>query len=300
MNSEEDLLDRIGRILPDSSALVPSGDDAAVIVPAGAVACSTDILVENVHFRTDWSTGEDVGWRCVMQNVADAVAMGARPVSLVVALTLPAGRENWAEDFARGLAEGASWVARTCGPFAIDGGDLSAGPALIACGTVLGDLEGRAPILRSGARPGDELVHVGHLGASASGLADLQAGVSSSYTELFRRPLPPLKRGLDIRPHAMMDVSDGLVRDARRMAAASSVSIDLHAEAIAAAGTGASLADALTGGEDHGFLAAVRPGTAPDGWRVLGKVGSGEGVTLDGQPIAGGGGWDHFEAKARP
>lgn len=297
MNSEEDLLGRIGRILPPSTALVPTGDDAAVIEPVGAVACSTDILVENVHFRTDWSSGADVGWRCVMQNVADAIAMGARPISLVIALTLPVGREDWAEDFARGLAEGAQWVTEACGPFAIDGGDLSAGPALIACGTVLGDLEGREPVLRSGARPGDDLVHVGHLGASASGLADLLAGEESHYAELFRRPRPPLAEGLKIRPHAMMDVSDGLVRDARRIAHASSVSIDLDREAVEAARTGASLDDALSGGEDHGFLATVPPGSAPGGWRVLGSVAEGEGVTLDGQPISGGGGWDHFEAE---
>ena len=80
--SEDDLLKLIGRHLPASTATVPTGDDCAVLTPVGDVAVSTDILVEGVHFRTDWSSAEDVGWRCVMQNVADAAAMRARPMSL--------------------------------------------------------------------------------------------------------------------------------------------------------------------------------------------------------------------------
>lgn len=296
MNSEEELLARIGQILPASSAVVPTGDDAAVLRLSGAAAYSTDILVENVHFRTDWSTGADVGWRCAMQNAADAAAMRARPASLLVALTLPAGQEDWAEDFARGLTEAAEHIRRECGPFAIDGGDLSSGSALIACGTIIGDMEGRAPALRSGARPGDDIVHIGHLGASAAGLRELTSRGGGPHADLFRRPRPPLAAALEIDAHAMMDVSDGLVRDARRMAGASGISIDLHREAIEAACTGKTLGDALAGGEDHGFLAAIASGSAPAGWRVLGTVGAALAgrVTLDGEDIPGGGGWDHF------
>lgn len=296
--SEDDLLTVISRHLPASTAPVPTGDDCAVLSPAGDVAISTDILVEGVHFRTDWSSAEDVGWRCVMHNVADAAAMRARPMSLVVAMVIPEGlATEWVEGFSKGLRQACDHIADQTGPIAIDGGDMSRGPAIIAAGTVVGDMEGREPVLRSGARPGDLLIHTGNLGASAHGLALLEAGETGFGADLFRRPVPPIALALSVPARAMMDVSDGLVRDARRMAAASGVSIALDSDRVAAsASPGASLHEALTGGEDHGFLAALPPGNVPEGWSIVGSIHAGAGVTVDGADLGELGGWDHFTA----
>lgn len=292
--SEDDLLTLIGRHLPPSTAVVPTGDDSAVLSPSGEVAVSTDLLVENVHFRRDWSSAADVGWRCVMQNAADAAAMRARPMSLVVAMTIPEDLDpQWVEGFARGMREACDHIAAETGPFAVDGGDLSRGPVISAAGTVVGDMEGRTPALRSGARPGDLLIHTGALGAAARGWALLEQGSTGPETLPFRRPVPPFARALEGHVNAMMDVSDGLIRDARRIAAASRVAIDLDTSLVeAAASPGVSLHQALTGGEDHGFLAAAS--SVPQGWRAVGRVGEGEGVTVDGRDPGELGGWDHF------
>ena len=162
--SEDELLKLIGRHLPASTATVPTGDDCAVLAPSGEVAVSTDILVEGVHFRTDWSSAEDVGWRCVMQNVADAAAMRARPMSLFVAMTIPETvTADWVEGFARGLRQACDYLAAETGPIAVDGGDMSRGPIIVASGTVLGDMEDREPVLRSGAESADLLIHTGSL-----------------------------------------------------------------------------------------------------------------------------------------
>ena len=172
--SEEELLAVITPLLPRGPQTpVGTGDDCAVLsFPDSRTAVSTDVLVEGRHFRTDWSTGRDVGARAAAQNLADAAAMGARPVALVVGLVMPASTPvGWVRDFARGLAQG----CEPCGAGVV-GGDLSSGDSLIVSVTVLGDLEGRAPVLRSGARPGDAVVHVGTLGRSAAGLALLSAG----------------------------------------------------------------------------------------------------------------------------
>ncbi len=294
--SEDDLLTIINEHLPASTATVPSGDDCAVLSPVGDVAISTDILVEGVHFRTDWSTAEDVGWRCVMHNVADAAAMRARPMSLVIAMVIPQTVDtNWVAGFSRGLRQACDHVARETGPIAVDGGDMSRGPVIIAAGTVLGDLERREPVLRSGAEPGDVLIHTGNLGASAHGLSLLESGEGGPEADLFRRPVPPVGRALAVPAKAMMDVSDGLVRDARRIAVASGVSIDIDSELVAAAASaGATLQQALTGGEDHGFLAAVEPGSVPNEWSIIGRVSQGRGVTVDGTELDELGGWDHF------
>ncbi|WP_415504366.1 thiamine-phosphate kinase, partial [Actinomyces slackii] len=156
---EEALIALITPMLPHAPGeLVGSGDDCAVLaLPDGCAALSTDVLVEGRHFRAHWSTGHDVGRRAAAQNLADAAAMGALPTALVVGLVMPPTTTvDWVRDFAAGLAAG----CRECGAGVV-GGDLSAGESLMVAVTVVGDLQGRAPVLRSGARPGDAVVHVG-------------------------------------------------------------------------------------------------------------------------------------------
>lgn len=314
--SEEQLLARFTPLLPTAaSTLVGPGDDAAVVAaPDGRFVVSTDVLVEDRHFIRAWSTGYDVGWRAAVQNLADCAAMGSRGTSLVVSLVIPGDLEvSWVTDFARGLA--AACAGRDA---AVVGGDLSGGETIIVAVTVHGDLAGRAPVLRSGARAGDTLAHAGVLGRSAAGLALLSQAVPDPDPALvaaFLRPDPPLDAGVLASmagATAMLDVSDGLLRDAGRIARASGVSIDLldPAESVpadlAALGEAASILGVdpltwiLTGGEDHGMLATFPPGVAlPTGFRVLGVVNAVEEdsagrVTVAGAVPAVAPGWDHF------
>ncbi|MBU4215091.1 MAG: thiamine-phosphate kinase [Actinobacteria bacterium] len=323
-SSEDELLARFGPLLPFGvQTLVGPGDDGAVVrAPDGRVVVSTDVLVEDRHFRREWSTGRDVGWRAAVQNLADVAAMGAGPTSLVVALVLPGDLTvEFVEDLARGFAQ-------VCAPLGVGvvGGDLSGGGALVVAVTAHGDLEGRPPVLRSGARPGDVLAHAGVRGRSAAGLALLRAGLGDSDHELvaaYLRPVCPLPSGPAAAlsgATAMLDVSDGLVRDARRIAVASRVRIELDDPQVVLGDELARLADAaratassalewvLSGGEDHGLLATFPPDAPlPEGFRVIGHVrgaaaeepaaptGRGGEVTVRGvAPIVGSGGWDHF------
>ena len=349
--TEEDLLAAFAPLLPPSrNELVGTGDDCAVLVAPDSRYCvSTDILVQGRHFSTDWSSAWEIGARAAAQNLADVAAMGARPVAIVVGLVLPATTTlAWVKDLTRGMAE----ICAQNGA-GIVGGDLSAGENLVIAVTVHGDLEGRSPVLRSGARAGDLLIHAGTLGRSAAGLALLSNGiddpdragsrvVSSSWEgfdevmraavreslSVFRAPAPPLKAGpalAEAGATAMMDVSDGLLRDAGRMAAASEVRIDLEDPASSRSGAGEDLAVlepvaglmedsriaaralarrwVLTGGEDHGMLAAFPTEAAtglPMGCRVIGRVleqNEGPRVTVGGRaPDTSdtGQGWDHF------
>ena len=314
--SEEQLLARFTPLLPTaSSTLVGPGDDAAVVAaPDGRFVVSTDVLVENRHFVRAWSTGYDVGWRAAMQNLADCAAMGSQGTSLVVSLVLPAELEvSWVTGLARGIA-----AACDGRDVAVVGGDLSSGDTIVVAVTVHGDLAGRSPVLRSGARPGDVVAHAGALGRSAAGLALLTAGTPDPDPALvaaFLRPAPPLEAGVlasQAGASAMLDVSDGLLRDAGRIARASGVTIDLLDLAESVPGDLAALVGAaaelgadpltwmLTGGEDHGMLATFPPGTElPDDFRIIGTVGAGEPTTAGRVTVAGrdpvvAPGWDHF------
>lgn len=323
--SEQQILARILPILPPGPyTSLGVGDDCAVVnAPDRRFVVTTDVLVEGVHFRLDWSTGAEVGARAAAQNLADVAAMGAQPTSLVISLVLPPDLEmSWVEDFAGGL--GAEVFRAGAG---VVGGDLSRGPTLVVSVAAHGRLGGE-PITRSGARPGDTLAVVGTLGQSAAGLTALEMGavspalhgaaVPTPFTQpvqLYRSPQPPLEAGplaAQRGATAMMDISDGLVRDAGRMAEASDVAIDitrygLHEDRAALKKVGKALGVdplewILYGGEDHSLLVAFPPyvlTTAP--FRAIGTVGKyGESrgsrqkarVTLDGQPLANG--FDHF------
>jgi thiamine-monophosphate kinase len=280
-------------------AEVGPGDDAAVVrAPDGRVVACTDVLVEGRHFRRDWSS-------------ADVAAMGAVPTALLVGLACPAGTSAaWLEDVATGMAE-------ECERFgaAVVGGDTSASApdssAVVLSVTALGDLQGRAPVLRSGARPGDVVAVAGRLGWSACGLAVLRRGFHSPIAAVgaHRRPTPPYAAGpaaADAGATSMCDTSDGLLADAGHLAADSGVLLDLDRAAlaehfldpvgplaqVAAALGGDPMAWVLTGGEDHALVATFPAGVVPPaGWAVIGTVtavpaGGEPGVRVDGVPAA--------------
>ncbi|GAA1654136.1 thiamine-phosphate kinase [Georgenia ruanii] len=316
--SEDELIASFLPLLPRGGrTLVPNGDDAAVVAaPDGRFCVSTDVLVAGHHFRLDWSSGADVGWRAAMQNLSDIAGMGAEPTAMVVALVLPpATPVAWLHDFCRGMGE-------ACAPLGVgvDGGDLSAGEQLVVAVTVHGDLGGRAPVLRSGARPGDVVAHSGRLGRSAAGYALLASGRRGGADEElitdFLRPRPALAAGpaaARAGASAMMDVSDGLLRDGRRLARASGVVLELGPLEETVPGAVAQVADAaarlgvepvdwlLSGGEDHGMLATFPAGTTlPDGFVALGRVSAPTAELPAGTVTVAGAvpdvtpGWDHF------
>lgn len=310
--SEGAVLRRILARLAGSRAIVGPGDDAAVIdAPDGRVVATTDTLVHGPDFRLAWSSPVDLGFKAAAVNLADVAAMGARPTALLVALAMPDDtRLTFAEGLADGLREACELLAPGC---AVEGGDLTVSDTLTIAVTALGSLDGRAAVLRSGARAGDVVAVAGELGRAARGLEVLfgrfmdAAGRplpvdAATLDEAARadlaaqlRPIPPVAQGAiaaDAGATAMMDVSDGLVLDAMRMAEASGVSID-----IATAALGDEPRTALTGGEDHALLATFPPGVPlPDGFRRIGVVQAAGAapVLVDGALFDGRGGWDPY------
>jgi thiamine-monophosphate kinase len=293
-----------GRQLSPGTLLGP-GDDAAVVAAAdGRVVVTTDVLVEGVHFRLDWSTPQQVGRKAVAANLADVAAMGAVPTALVVGLAVPGRTPISTVD---GLAAG-MWAQAAQAGAGIVGGDVVSSAQLVVSVTALGDLRGRAPVTRSGARPGNVLGLCGRLGWSAAGLALLRQGFRSPLAVIVAHcaPEPPYGSGpqaASAGATAMIDISDGLVADAGHVAEASGVGIDIDSAALPVASQLVEVASALgadarhwvlTGGEDHAMLASFPAGVAlPVGWTQVGVVREGRGVTVDGGEVLPGG-WEHF------
>ena len=294
------------RLATGSSALLGPGDDAAVVsAPDARVVASTDVLVEGRHFRRDWSSAVDIGHRAAAANLADIAAMGAVPTALLVALCMPPELEvRWAEELADGLGAEAARVGAS-----VVGGDMSASPTLTIAVTALGDLGGLAPILRSGARAGDVVALAGRLGYAAAGYTVLSRGFRTPkvLVEAYRRPDVPYGAGPQaarLGATAMIDVSDGLLADLGHVATASRVGIDLRSAAFDVPDQMRDAAHALGvdphswvlgGGDDHALAATFPEDLAlPAGWRLIGHVVHGAGLTVDGRAYRGGTGWEHF------
>ncbi|HQD95982.1 MAG TPA: thiamine-phosphate kinase [Propionicimonas sp.] len=283
------------------------GDDCAVLRLAGDLAVSTDTMVENVHFRRDWSSAHDVGRKAVAACVADAEAMGAVPLGVVISLAAPAELPvEWAAEFSAGVqAECANSGAQ------LVGGDTTSAPLIVITATVLADLGGLPPVTRAGARPGQVVAVAGRMGWAAAGLAVLARGFRSprAVVVAHRVPEPPYGQGrvaAEAGASAMIDVSDGLLADLGHVARASGVTIELDTstleisepqQAVAAAiGGGDPLVFQLTGGDDHALAAIFEAGSVPTDWRVIGRVREGDPqVLVDGRTWAGPTrGWQHF------
>jgi thiamine-monophosphate kinase len=238
----------------------------------GGVVVTQDALVEGVHFRLDWISWRDLGWRAAAVNLSDLAACGADPEGLIVSLGAPG--ETAVEDVLE-LYEG---MTETSVP--VIGGDTSEAERLFLSVSAVGR-SGRVPG-RAGARPGDQLVVTGPLGA---------AGAAFRRQSFVR---PPLRladgKELATHAHAMLDLSDGLAVDAAHIAARSGCRLVVELERVPLA-DGAELGD-LGFGEDYELLAAVED---PGRFRVIGRCDEGEGValTLNGEPHELGG-WQHF------
>ena len=297
---------------------VGPGDDCAVL-DAGPLAFTCDASVEDVHFRRDWLAPEEVGWRAGAASLSDLAAVAARPLALLVSLAVC--EEDAASGWAAAVARGLDGVAREAGA-AVVGGDLtrSPGPAFVDV-VAVGRVD--SPVLRDGARPGDELWVTGALGAAGAAVRLLAAGrpLPGALREAFARPTPRWREAAWLHErvplHALIDLSDGVLGDAGHLAAASGARLELDlwrlplAPALLAVveDGGERLALAQGAGEDYELLLAVPAGAvaplaAPFQERFgialtrVGLVVEGEGVWTraeeGGEPAPAGGGFDHF------
>ena len=250
------------------------GDDAAVWQPSRShrSVVTTDALIEGVHFRLETMTFEDIGWRAMASNLSDLAAMGARPVLATIALGIPAAAQaDSVFDLYRGMLEVV--LPHDC---AIAGGDVTRTPAWFLSITAIGEARPTHVKGRGGARPGDIIAVTGPLGASRAGLqlADnvnmLPAQLEQEARTAHRRPEPRVREGRFLAAsehvHAMMDVSDGLSTDLKRMCARSGcgaivedVPVAQSAAAMAQTRGEEPQAYALAGGEDYELLLSVQP-----------------------------------------
>ncbi len=293
------------RLPQGDRVLIGPGDDAAVVaVPEGRVVVSTDVLVESRHFRRDWVDAVDVGRRVAAANLSDVNAMGGRATALTVGLAAPGDLPvSWALELADGLAEEAGLVGAS-----VVGGDITGADQVRVAVTVLGVGDGE-PVRRSGARPGDVVALAGRQGWAAGGLAVLGRGFRSprKLVDAYRRPEPPYGAGARAAAAgatAMIDVSDGLLADVGHIAEQSGVAVDISSAAFEVAEPLQAVGSALgvdpmrfilAGGDDHALVATFPDVTAlPPGWRPIGTVAEGAGVTVDGADYEGSRGWTHF------
>lgn len=282
------------------------GDDAAVLdVPAGErLVISTDTSVEGIHFRRDWLNSFEIGYRATAASLSDLAAMAARPLGILIALTLPDANKAEAREIATGIREGASAVLCP-----IIGGDLSSGTELSLTITAVGSAA--HPLARSGAKIGQRVYVTGRLGGPAAAVRAWRAG--SEPTEYdrarFAGPVPRIEPGIGLAGRGAtsgIDVSDGLMADISHLAAASKVCIEIDAERIPRV-PGVSAVQAASSGEEYEIVV-----TAPEidtaqfseefGLELteIGRVVAGTpGIALmqEGRRIVAPQGFDHFRGK---
>lgn len=302
----------VARLNPSEFELVGSGDDSAVVSTTdNSFVVTTDTMIENHDFKLEWSSGYDLGWKAVATNLSDVAAMGAQPTALVVAIALPGNLAvSWLEAFADGLRDACEALSPGVG---VVGGDLAAADQIFISVTAHGQLNGCNPVRRNGAQVGDQIAVGGTLGRAAAGLALLQsnnADAVSAYDDWVNwqlRPQPPIQLGVaaaDAGATSMLDISDGLAKDASRIAKASAVTLQIDPmqlqgyEAVleeAARAIGANERDwVLFGGEDHSLLATFPSDVQlPRGFKRIGTVLPQQpaAVMLDAQPLNESG-WD--------
>lgn len=256
------------------------GDDCALlgVKPGEEIAITTDLSISGRHFRLDWHPPEAVGHRTLVRGLSDLAAMGARPVAAFLSLGLPrdlatgkGSRRSWIDHFFDGfLALAAEYQA----PLA--GGDLAESPVAIADIVLIGAVPKGHAFLRSGARPGDLLYVTGALGGSAAGLDELGKNSEKRSTVRSRPgsrdgrlaahlwPQPRIQQGLWLQCHgaatAAIDISDGLSTDLDHLCMESGVAAVVEAASLPVF-EGASMSQALHGGEDYELLFTARPGT---------------------------------------
>ena len=301
MASESELIAALSTVftLSDPNILVGIGDDGAVIKasPQNSVL-ATDMAVEGVHFKREWSSLHEIGAKITAANLADIYAMGGDPKYLLVSAGLTS-------DFGiaeiKALANGIKSEADLVGA-AIVGGDISRAEKLVISISVFGVVT--SPITRSGAKAGDSVIISGLPGKSAAGLFQLQSGLTDSiFISAHKKPVLNYELAKKFRNvNAMCDVSDGLLSELNHISSASNVGIELDSKLISAIPGFKELGEAteleiwdlvLAGGEDHVFVATTSS-DVPEGAFVIGKVVTGSGVSVSGVSKLPATGFRHF------
>lgn len=324
VTGEQGVLERVlGQFTRVAAASVGPGDDCAVLDMGGGLVVTSDTMIEGPDFRLAWQSGFELGWKLAATNLSDVAAMGARPMALTVSLAVPVSTPVvLLEQISEGIDAACRALAPGCG---VVGGDLARAPVVTAAITALGNLDGAAPILRTGASAGEVVAYAGELGLAGLGLSLLFAEAAdpdgSERAEAIPRlwarhsaalaaqlaPTPPIPLGVSAAragATAMLDVSDSLSIDADRLARASGVVVDLDGALLEAAfgvqhEVAVPLEAMLTGGEDHGLLATFPRGTPlPAGFQMVGTVSASDdasapGVRLDGAELEPRG-WDPY------
>jgi thiamine-monophosphate kinase len=234
------------------------GDDAAVLdVPMGEhLVVTTDTSVEGIHFSRDWLNSFEIGYRATAASLSDLAAMAARPLGILIALTLPEGNKQEAREIATGIREGASAVLCP-----IVGGDLSSGKDLSLTITALGSAS--HPLARSGAKVGQRVYVTGRLGGPAAAVRAWRAGNEPTESDRarFANPVPRIEPAIGLAERgatSAIDISDGLMADVGHLAAASKVCIEIDAERIPHV-DGVSALQAASSGEEYEIVV-----TAPE------------------------------------
>ena len=288
--------------------LLGPGDDAAVL--RGGLTVSTDMMVEGVHFRFDWVTPAEAGFRAGAAALSDMAAMGARPEALLVSMALPAEDPALGEELQRGVRAAGDRVA-----VPIAGGDVSRAAGAVVLDVVAVGRVREGAVRRGGAQPGDDLWVSGRLGGAAAAVAAWSRGTEPAAAARARFTAPPdrTELGRSLSAHglasAMIDVSDGAVLDAGRIAASSGARIRIRSDRVPVdAAAGGDLNRALRGGEDYELMFTAHPKGKAHILALgrelsvrltrIGTVGDGEGVVLEDRDgrrePAGRGGYDHF------
>jgi thiamine-monophosphate kinase len=269
-----------------NSTIVGVGDDAAVLSPSGRpLVFASDLSIENVHFDFRFSCAEDLGYKSIARVLSDIAAMGAEPMAVTISIALSKSMvENQIDDFLDGFFQGAVAVALET-KCALAGGDMTRAETPIVIDiAAIGELRTDANAwLRSGAKPGDDLFVTGDLGGAAFALEQFRLGrrdaLSLTQAQKHLRPRPRFDVAASLKPEMMsevraaIDISDGLVRDAYRLCAASGVSLAIFEESLKLS-PGASIKQAMTGGDDYELILAVAPHTSRDLVAVLNHVGA--------------------------
>jgi thiamine-monophosphate kinase len=299
--SESELIAALSKVftLSDPNILVGIGDDGAVIKASSQNSVlATDMAVEGVHFKREWSSLHEIGAKITAANLADIYAMGGDPKYLLVSAGLTS---DFGISEIKALANGIKSEADLVGAVIV-GGDISRAEKLVISISVFGEVT--SPITRSGAKAGDSVIISGLPGNSAAGLSQLQSGVTDSiFISAHKKPILNYELAKKFRNvNAMCDVSDGLLSELNHISSASNVGIELDSKLISAIPGFKALGEAteleiwdlvLAGGEDHVFVATTSS-EVPEGAFVIGKVVTGSGVSVSGVSKLPATGFRHF------